>query len=85
MGHGGDNTERGKENKTPHSERVSSESSGCVRGCPGRRVTAPFLAAQPSLPAAPQGTESLPGRNLLQQNLTLMKEMHLHSGHWNRI
>lgn len=43
MGYGGDNIERGKENRIFYFERVSLESSGCVRGCFGRRVIVFFF------------------------------------------
>lgn len=75
MGHG-DTMEGQKENKTSHSESMSSESGGCVRGCLSRgHVTVPSPLAQQSLPAAPGGTESLFGHHWLQQNLIPMTEM----------
>lgn len=69
--HSGDTMEGRKENKTPH-----SGSDGYVRGCPLEVCHCSLSCSSASLPAAPQGTESLLSQGQLQHPIP-RKVMHL--------
>lgn len=75
VGHGGGNTERDKDNKTPHSESVRSARGDCVRGCPLR---ARHCCVSCLLHPRAQN----PSLAMTSYNKTpFLKEMHVHSVH----